>query len=56
MMVEIQYIGEIECYSTEKHKMQKKTKKQWCIFKLNFYFNDLYVVLTTCKLELLDSG
>ncbi len=24
--------------------------------KLNFYFNELYAVLTTCKLELHDSG
>ncbi len=24
--------------------------------KLNFYFNELYAVITTCKLELHDSG
>ncbi len=39
--------------------MQKKKKHfemNLYFMKLNFYFNELYAAITTCKLELHDSG
>ncbi len=45
-------------YSTEKHKMQKNLHFEMNLYfmQLNFYFNELDAVITTCKLELNNSG
>ncbi len=51
-------MGKIVFYSTEKHKMLNILHFEMNLYfmKLNFYFNELYVVITTRKLELHDSG
>ncbi len=53
----MKYRNNLPFYSTEKHKMLKMVHFEMNLYfmKLNFYFN-LYAVITTCKLQLHDSG
>ncbi len=48
--------GKVVFYSTEKHKKMVHFEMNLFFMKLNFFFNDLYAVIATCKLELHDSG
>ncbi len=57
----MKYIGKkLPFIQLKKKNAKKKCKVHFEItlyfMKLNFYFNDFYAVVKTCKLELHDSG
>ncbi len=46
----------IQLKNTKCKQMKVHFEINFYFMKLNLYFNELYAVITTCKLELHDSG